>query len=1828
MRVIRCAAATALLASLLAGFVPAAQADQGTPSRGGASNEQRGSATDPVPGQLEPTSELEGKELAPGALSFTQITPARPGGAGLLNVNLSRESSTTNVRNLRIRINVPHGLRIKDPHAAGWKCRQAAQLATCQHSAAFGEAITPALSLPVAVSSRTPVPAAGRNVPFNGIASWDEVTSKKHWTDDGRGNFRLYPKINVNLTRTSDRTAAVTNADAGSRTLQLHARITNLVGQEAQVRWRQISGPKATFTTAVSTKTTSSEISQTVVLPARSRGNDVYRFKVSVESAGQRVSAQVKQRVKAALLMGRVAAREQLITDTLHQAPTTAPALRQLPSPGLQMGASQLFIAGPKRGKAIAGSQQKLTLRSKGVRLGKKVTWTQQSANGETTSTTKNGRSLTVKTPSPAHGPLLVTAHFTAGKPRAGYVESFTLQARPQSLKARTAPAASDSETALNDKLFCDTATEIYKAHFSGTSDASTVIKSKDGSELTIVGASVDIPTGLVVPDQFNGYTCDSSKGAITFADAKLTSSAVATFTNVTGTIGVEKGITIAGMSWVLEAELVNWAPEGVRTVDLKSGDLGFSFDPKKAGQWGDLAGTLNLQPFQFAGRSLVGFSFVPLPQGWEYKADGGAQLQFLEDEDKGVPAGSMNLIQRATPLEVETIEKSETSISISLIRQKGVFGKITGTVNKLKAFTTPQGGDVVFGGAFVFPLNKEAASATQLSFNASCTDPTNAKPLTMCEIAHDVWFNEGRVLINPTANATAGYQMSGKFTFGTAAEPFTLSASGKYKNADSWSMEVASSNTSTYDLNGGTLLISEISGVVQRGEEDFPDGKRVVTLFDARGSVARPELAQGVQLSTISLRITNKCDENQPDCQVAEVRGLISATVSTATSTDNTLDITVTGAINFTKRAVLLQAKVQAGTPIGPAGWNFKAASIYFASASYGFCQSADSAARAPSAYALGVSGEGTLFDKQVELDLQFSKEGSCVWGVVGSLDTGADMKTTGVVASWTNFPDGAVISTSTADSVNIKANTVSVNGRVLLPEAVSDFFKSAALDFSGEVTGKFDGGLFKVAYSLTDPLLVTESENSTFKFTSINLGFKWNKTGAYPTTSIFAGAEAALFVKGDGGSIPDSTTKLGAQIAFTGGGGGMQMEISAGITAPDQEDAFGVPGLVVKELGASAKLNLLPVRGQVSLAASALTPSTWSSAGFTTETPVSFAISVGNLEPSCIELGIGKQDASQVALDVANKGFLVANYFKLLIAPAGCKVAIGAGTYRTIPAGYGFAFTGRFLNAPIDVALNVSLGSNFVMKGNIDVPKLELQLLTLSSADGKGPAHVLVDIDSAEGRYDAAVDAGMVVGKPEWGLGLRLAVKGELKTSGADAYTLDFNAKGSMGIPPGAMTFDPIAVHLKVPKPGKTGSEGSIRAHLSVDLLGTSLVGAEIAMAYKGAYLTEFGALAGANLNIGVASVSGNLGFQYCLGEIGPKRYDNVLPECKVFTNLANSTPGYRFGLGGKAKFLFWSKDYYWTIAEQTGKESGVPFDPAHPNGDTGPTIDVNYKGEIPTLMYLNCRICGNNATMRIGTDNLNVRALAPKAVTENGTNYPPCSVDVGTTSYNPATGSNPPATVMPLTASSCGMSVAIGRIYIDNFEDLSSVVSVVCTPNQCASGKLVFTTLDGDAVAARGTLLSMLNQAPATIPAGVSIYHDRYASSILTGLNLVSELASDSRKGGLSFITPVFNATTKKNEVTEVWRWSPQGAGPDARYTFTARGQLETTINGKTYTFGAGLTNSASPRREPVLAVVSGVLYAYCGPSSESGVLWKVDKDGYAEPRSCTNAKSVPG
>lgn len=1827
MRTLRVALASCIVASLLATLAPTAWADQDGAATQTESTGQKKATTDEVPGQLYPTSELQGKDLAPGALSFTQIAPARPGGIGMLRMSIARQDASTIMRNLNIRIQQSNGLRFKDPRTSGWKCAPSGAFMTCSHARDFAAGISPELDIPVTIAPGKRIPSAGKTVTIAGSASWSGARIKQRWTDAGRGTFSIYPKLSVKLTRTSSHIAAVTNTEASARTVQLHARIGHLAGQQATVTWRQISGPKVQFTTDVTTRTTASDLSQTVVLPSRSRGNDVYRFAVDVVSSGQRVSANVTQRVNAALLMGQVAAREQLITTTLDQAPSSAPLLNQIPAPLLGIGASKLYIQGPKHGRAIAGSRQKLKLQSRGIQLSKKVTWTLRTASGETT-TTKTGRSILVTTPSPAHGPLLATAHFTSRKPKTGYVESFTLQARPASLKVRTAPAASDSDAALNDALFCDAAKAVYKAHVEAKSnpEASTEIQSKDGSTLTFAGANVDIPTGLIVPDAFGGYACDSSKGSIAFNDAKLSSSAIAEFTKVSGTFGLAKGVAITGMNWLLNAELVNWAPEGARSVELKNGDLGFSFDTEKAGHWGDFAGTMNVQPFAALGRSIVGFGFLPLPQGWEFKSDGGAQLQFLEDEDKGVPAGSMNLIQRATPIDAATIEKSESSISISLLRQKGVFGKITGAVNKLKAFTTPQGGDVVFGGTFLFGLNKEEASATQLSFNASCTDPTYAKPLTVCEIAHDVWFNKGAILINPTANPTAGYQMSGTFTFGSADEPFTLSAEGKYKSADSWSLGLASSNTSTYGLNGGTLLISEISGTVARGEQDFPDGKRVVNVFDATGSVTKPELAEGVQLSSISLRITNKCEESEPDCQSTEVRGLVSAAISTATSTDSTMDITVSGVINFTKQAVLLQAKVQAGTPIGPAGWNFKAATIIFASSSYGFCQSADAAARAPKAYTIGVSGEGTLFDKQVELNLQFSKEGSCVWGLVGTLDTGGGLETTGVVASWTNFPNGAVISTSASSNVKIAANTVSVNGKVTLPEALGDFFKASILDFSGEVTGKFQGGKFEIAYSLNDPLSVSKSENSTFTFTKINLGFKWDKSGKYPTTSIYAGAEAALFLKGDGGSIPDSTTNLGAQIAFTGGGGGMQMEISAGITAPDQENAFGIPGLVVKELGASATLNLLPVRGQVTLAASAITPKSWSSAGFAAGTPVSFAISVGNLAPSCVELGIGKKDSNEIALDVANKGFLVANYFKLLIAPAGCKVAIGAGTYRTIPAGYGFAFNGRFLNAPIDVALNVGLGNDFIMKGNIDVPKLELPLLTLSGADGAGPAHVLVDIDSAESRYDAAIDAGMVVGKPEWGLGVRLSVKGELKTSGADAYTLDFNAKGSMGIPPGAMTFDPIAVHMRVPKPGKSGLEGSIRAHMSVDLLGAPLVGAEIAMAYQGQYLTEFGALASANLNIGVANVSGNLGFQYCLGDLGPKRYDNVLTPCNEFTNLANSTPSYRFGLGGRAKFIFWSKEYYWTIAEQLGKESGAPFDPAHPKGDTGPTIDVNYKGEIPTAMYLNCSICGTNATMKLGPDTLNVRAMAPRAITENGATYPSCSVTVGTESYNPKEGSSPPATVMPLETQSCGLSVAVGTIAPRNFEDPASMVSVLCTPAQCTSGKLVFTTINGDALQARNTLLSMLNQAPAAIPAGVSLYHDRYNSSLLSGLNLVSQLAVDATKGGLRFITPVFNAATKKSDVTEVWRWSPPGAGPDSRFTFTRKGQLETVTNGTTRTFGAGLSRDAAPRQEPVLAIVSGVLIAYCGPTSDNGVLWKVDKDGYSEPRSCVGQKSI--
>lgn len=1830
MRSVKYVAMGAVLSVLLtaAPMVAAAPAEDATGTQSGVDTTSDteleggvGGGTPPQTADLTPTGVGRGIPTAPYALSYIQQTSMRPGGQGVVRAEVVASGSSTLMRDLRVQTQAPDGFKFAKPQVEAWQCQSSrgGKALDCSYrgtvtrgdSAGFNITVRPSDTLSVSQQR-------GRAQMLFGKATWSD--GKRTWSDTGSGQVFVDPSIAVTLSETSPKrvTMMVSNASSAARVLQLRADIDNLQGERAGVVWRQLRGPKVTFTRPAKTSTTKGKVYQSALLPRNAKGADKLVFEVAVTSGGQTVRTRTHERVMSHQVAGPMSGRDKLIGKALRT--VTPPAnLSQLPTAKRPVRLSA-DISGP----SSATQGREVALRLTGAAT--PARWTTQTGTGPVRAA-GTGRAVVVTTPSIAEGTMLVTAHIVTAT--SAYSVTHTLVAKP----AGPPGLGSDEDDKKNGELLCAVAEDLYKSANSVLKTA-VEVKSKDGSVLSIKTGNnnITIPSNMVIKTKF-GYNCDD-KGVISFKNAALTASAGSEFTKVSGTLSKADGVSMSNLTWTVPTQLLSSLPKNVKELDLV-GKISIPFDSDEAGKWGNISGKSNLQPYAVGDREFTGLALIPLPEGWEFNPKDGAQLNFFGDKKKAIADGSMALVQRATgPREDPKVATS--SISLSLVRSKGKFADVQGMVDNVRILTTEDGGDLAVSGGFTFAVGETKDG--QVELGAKCTDPKGASS-TSCRIGEKVYFNDAKVTINP-GRSLEGWGLAGTFTFGSAQPPsqsngsttVTLAAAGSYKNEKSWSLSVIADSKTKFEMGPG-LGAGNFTGTIKRTKVSIDDTDTYPVLYEVAAKVSFENLGT-VQAVDAGGKITNKCDKDQPHCKDTEVRLLVAAGVKVtlpSSGKDNTLNVQVSGEYNWDTKGITLKGRFDTTQPLGPEEWNIKAAEVYLARGGYGTCRSADDDDR-PTTWNLGVAGSATMFGEPVNVSTQFGKEGSCVWGSIGKIDTGdgADNPDlAGGVASWTNYPKGAIVTPVDGKEVRIKANTATVTGKVRLPDELNSFLKSptATLDFTAQVMGKFTGLDISVAYTVNGEVAASDTATSRFYFTEIKLGIKFDRSGALPTTGIYAGAAGMLWLKGDAGKgIPDSTTPVGAQLEIDGGAGGMVMTLSAGTTQPDVPNAFGQPGLVLHKLGVGATIRLLPLGGQLTFSAAATTPPSWKSSGLQPGSEVSLALSIGNIEPWCAVLEIGKQGSQSVALDVANRGFLTANWFKLLLAPAGCTVQTGAGTTEKIDPGMGFAFDGHLVGAPLTVALVVGLGDNFTMKGELNIPKLDLKVVTLSGADGTGPAKAFVDIDVAAKRYNASIDAGIVVGKPDWGLGAKLAIKGFIDTSAEDASRVELEAKGVSAIPPGQLKFDPLSVKVVVPKPGHStkDTEGDIRARVFVGILGKDMLGADIKMSYQSQVLTEFGILIGADLDLWVGEVSGNLSFQYCMGDLAPGRYDSQLAACDKYTNPESASPAYRFRLAGLLRFLWWKKQYSWNIADQKGSGSHVkPLDPDKPSGNSGPTVDADYKGITPSYTFL-ANPANGAQKMLINRWEVWTYGMQPTAVTVAGKTYPPCSVvRVGTQSYNPTSG-NEPAQLLPLLDPSaqagCGLDVAnVGAGDRDKAE--VSIIKAVCLPDKCFTGnndgKGEFTQNESTSTA-RGTLLTMLNRPPATLVPGSQLWWQG-GDGRMQRVNAVD--------GGGWFGTftdrPPYppNAPSRPalgNFFTgDKLQWSEPVSGSDPSFTFTERGQL---VTEEGFVLGAALAAAPKAGQEPFLQMMALGPVVYCGPTSDSGVLWKISGNQYLELRNC--------
>jgi hypothetical protein len=311
----------------------------------------------------------------------------------------------------------------------------------------------------------------------------------------------------------------------------------------------------------------------------------------------------------------------------------------------------------------------------------------------------------------------------------------------------------------------------------------------------------------------------------------------------------------------------------------------------------------------------------------------------------------------------------------------------------------------------------------------------------------------------------------------------------------------------------------------------------------------------------------------------------------------------------------------------------------------------------------------------------------------------------------------------------------------------------------------------------------------------------------------------------------------------------------------------------------------------------------------GIADGTPIALAASLDALKP-CLRFSMGTEGGADF-VDFGGVGFLTANYVQLLLAPAGCTVPSGAQTV-TIDPGWAVAVQGRTLGSPVSFAAQFSVSaSGIVLAAEVRPPMLEFYGVTLrGNTPGNSPTMTFA-IDTADGTFEATVDAGLEVGNVRLGRGLLVQVEGDVRQR-ADYYEIDLKGNGDIRLGPVGLSFDPVEVDAEIPRPGsatplKVEISTTLKATLDLSALGSYSVVASGRLKMTGTTVSEISLSAGGSFDAKLYKLNGTIAFNLCAGTLSPVAADGTGSVCTEFgpTKLATSSPAIRVSAYGTQKW-----------------------------------------------------------------------------------------------------------------------------------------------------------------------------------------------------------------------------------------------------------------------------------------------------------------------------------
>ena len=1418
-------------------------------------------------------------EDAPGlSVSAQAMTGGRPGGRATFQVVVaSAKAGGAPLRDLEVRIAVPDKTSLRDITGEGWRCAVGADRmsALCSHAGAVDQTEDPT---PMVATLDIDASFSGRTARIDSWARWaGEPRTLGNWVVAGEGGVPVYPKVTLRLTPNASDITAFGNGPRQSRQFQLQAEIGRLQGQYATLAWRQLAGPPVRFLLPEKADAIASTVDQ-IIEVTKVADRQRYVFAAKVEAQGQVVEERVSVTVRGERLLGEVAA----------PSPTEAAIARSTVLPDLQGALTignrrDLRIAGPL--VVTAGTNATLRVRGADARRGQ-VRW---SVDGHPLG---SGTTMQVSAAREAGDTRLIEA--SVALPNGVVAQAaHILMSSSSTMKSRS----STQPSGRSRSEFCRVADAVRAGRDQGGSRTYvTDLGTKSGQSLTFAYADA-----AVDEDVFADGSCSGS-GTITIRGGVLVQSSDVRLGRVRALLTAEKlTVTSARVA-------VNSTFSGTLTDALGLDATGVVTAPLTSAGFGIATGEMVFEPISIDGRpagSPVEALLGNLP-GWE-AVEGASRIVFTSDTTVKIAEAVRSPVNP---------QGTRAQVSVDLELRGDDPMRASATVANFVLGQTPRGGVIAVSGHGEFDAMDETFT---LRLPVECAGGWASEA---CEIFNGFRFQrvgiewtDKKIALDATAAITAGQ-----------STPYPLAFKGTYRGPNDWDLSV--SNPAPWDLGKG-MVIRDLRG----GLASLPSDDTASLRFAITGTFAGLDLGKDVRVQRLTPTLTNECPDTEEAsaCPADEVRLLLTAELS-AVLPGNSAPTTFGARAEVNLKT--LDFVFESGATdlnIGPEEMQITDVRLVVSRGASTSCVPKGEVSRDDTGITVRFAGSARILTKTYDLNIQSDERGLCIWGSGDSIDIGGGFKAVAPKVAFTTFAKGAEVDGVT----DIKPNLVVLNGGFVFPESFKEKFgiPGRGVTFEAKVATDLVSAHFTVAYNANNEVTLYRGEGAHLTLGQAGFGADVRFGGASPGFDGYLFGSGRLDIEGSAKAAGSSTpldVRIG--VGYTAGTS-LRIQLQAGVPSGQVRNAFGVEGLTVRRLSASAAIDLLTGAPSVALNADVTLPAGWTQAiGLTSELPVALAVNLDALTP-CLEFRVGTKDGEAV-VDFAGEGFITGHYFRLVLAPSGCLLPDGRGT-TTIAPGWAFAVQGALLGSPFEAAAGLEIDDDGVrVDAVVELPRLDLYgVVGLRTHDTMGGPRVTLNVDTGAGVFDVHLNGGIEIGDVRSGLGLLATVKGDIKKAG-DRFTVDLTGRSQTRVGPVDIALDPIKVTASIPMAGKESAKNqlfvdmsaSVRATLNLDVLGTYTVTGSGRLQMHDFVVTQLSLKANATIDVVIYKVTGVVAFDLCTGTLSDIKADGTGSQCTLFSKdkLATSTPAVRIGVSGtEFKPLENPKPFTYIAYEHAGVE-----------------------------------------------------------------------------------------------------------------------------------------------------------------------------------------------------------------------------------------------------------------------------------------------------------------